>query len=103
MRTDSASRCSGGCSRPSTPGISTGRFLLSSNRWVGRVVVVADRSPLLSWVGATCVGWLLGVPIIFVFALIGEAVGIGGTQVLVGAGMGAGIGLMQALALRRLL
>jgi hypothetical protein len=40
-------------------------------------------------------GWLLGVPIIILLALVGEAVGIGGSDVLVGAGMGVGTGLMQ--------
>lgn len=52
------------------------------------------------WVRATWGGWLLGVPFIVVFALAGELVGIGGAQWLVGAGMGAGLGLMQARALR---
>lgn len=52
------------------------------------------------WVRATWGGWLLGVPFIIVFALAGELVGIGGAQWLVGAGMGAGLGLVQARALR---
>lgn len=54
-----------------------------------------DRRLFFSWVRLTWLGWLLGVLIIIVLALIGEAVGIGGAQVLVGAGMGTGIGLMQ--------
>lgn len=56
-----------------------------------------------AWVRATSLGWLLGVPLIAVFALIGEALGIGGSQFLVGAGMGAGIGLLQARLMRRVL
>jgi hypothetical protein len=52
------------------------------------------------WTRATWAGWALGVPAIALFALAGEAVGIGGAQWLVGAGMGAGLGLMQARALR---
>lgn len=52
------------------------------------------------WVRATWGGWLLGVPFIVVFALAGEAVGIGGAQWLVGAGMGTAIGILQARALR---
>lgn len=59
-----------------------------------------DRSLFLLWVRATWVGWLLGVPLIIVLALVGEAIGIGGSQVLVGAGMGTGIGLMQGRVIR---
>lgn len=61
------------------------------------------RKLFLSWIRATWLGWLLGIPIIIVFALIGEAIHIGGAQVLVGAGMGTGIGLMQGRVIRRLL
>lgn len=56
-----------------------------------------------AWVRATWLGWVLGVPLIAAFALAGEALGIGGSQALVGAGMGAGIGLMQARLVRRVL
>lgn len=55
------------------------------------------------WVRATWMGWLLGLPLIIVAALIGEGIGIGGSQALVGAGMGTGIGLMQGRAIRVLL
>ena len=41
------------------------------------------------------------MPLIIVFALAGEVVGIGGSQVVVGAGMGAGIGLMQSKLIRK--
>src|SRR4030095_16229946 len=60
-----------------------------------------DRKLFVSWIRSTWFGWLLGIPIIIAFALIGEAVHIGGAQVLVGAGMGTGIGLMQVI--RRIL
>ena len=62
-----------------------------------------DSKLLFQWIRATWFGWLLGIPIIIVLALIGEAVHIGGSQFLVGAGMGAGIGLIQALVIRRIL
>jgi hypothetical protein len=62
-----------------------------------------DRKLLFSWIRATWFGWLLGIPIIIALALIGEAVHIGGSQVLVGAGMGTGIGLMQGRVIRRIL
>jgi len=55
------------------------------------------------WVRATWLGWLAGIPLIIVFALIGEAISIGGTQVLVGLGMGTGVGLMQGRLLRGML
>jgi hypothetical protein len=55
------------------------------------------------WLRATWYGWLLGVPLIVVLALVGEALGIGGSQVLVGLGMGTGIGLLQGRAIRPLL
>lgn len=62
-----------------------------------------DRKLVFRWVRATWFGWLLGIPIIIVLALAGEAVGIGGAQVLVGAGMGTGIGFTQGRMIRSLL
>src|SRR5213592_1692123 len=59
-----------------------------------------DRRLFVSWIRATWLGWLLGVPIIIMLALLGEVVGIGGSQVLVGAGMGAGVGFMQSRVIR---
>ena len=59
--------------------------------------------PLAVWLRATWLGWLLGVPLIVLLALMGEAVGIGGVQVLVGLGMGTGVGLLQGRALRSVL
>jgi len=64
---------------------------------------LGDRPALGRWVRATWAGWVLGIPIVVVLALIGEAVGIGGVQVLVGAGMGAGIGLTQGRTIRGVL
>lgn len=56
-----------------------------------------------TWVRATWYGWLLGVPLVIAFALVGENVGIGGRQVLVGLGMGTGVGLLQSRAIRSVL
>jgi hypothetical protein len=58
---------------------------------------------LRRWVRASSLGWLLGIPFIVLLALAGEAVGIGGAQALVGAGMGLGVGLLQSRALQPLL
>jgi len=55
------------------------------------------------WVRATWAGWVLGIPLIIALALVGEADGIGGAQVLIGVGMGAGMGLMQRRAIRDVL
>lgn len=56
-----------------------------------------------AWLRATWLGWLLGIPLIVVMALLGEAIGVGGAQVFVGLGMGVGIGLLQQRAIRPLL
>jgi len=61
------------------------------------------RQVLGQWVRATWAGWVLGIPLIIALALVGEAVGIGGAQVLIGVGMGAGMGLMQRRAIRDVL
>jgi hypothetical protein len=55
------------------------------------------------WIRATWLGWIAGLPLITLFALVGEAFGIGGSQALVGAGMGLGVGISQARALRAIL
>jgi hypothetical protein len=64
---------------------------------------MGDRRFLGQWIRATWAGWVIGLPLIAVLALIGEAAGIGGVQVLVGAGMGTGVGLLQGGAIRSLL
>lgn len=63
---------------------------------------MTERRLLTRWVRATWGGWVLGVPVIVVLALIGEAIGIGGAQALVGAGMGIAVGFLQARVLRGL-
>jgi hypothetical protein len=64
---------------------------------------MTHRRLFVSWICATWLGWLLGLPLIIVMALVGEVVGIGGVQVLVGAGLGTGIGLMQGRVIRSIL
>ena len=63
----------------------------------------AKTVPLAVWLRATGLGWLLGVPLVVLLAIAGEAVGIGGAQVLVGLGMGTGVGLLQGRAIRSVL
>lgn len=60
-----------------------------------------ERKFFLRWVRATWAGWLLGIPLLILLALLGEALGIGGAQVFVGVGIGTGVGVAQARALRR--
>lgn len=59
--------------------------------------------PFAVWLKATWLGWMLGVPLVVVMALLGEAIGVGGAQVLVGLGMGTGTGLLQGRAMRVML
>jgi hypothetical protein len=54
------------------------------------------------WIRATLAGWAVGIPAIAGLALIGETIGIGGSQTLVGAGIGLGVGSLQARPIKRL-
>ncbi len=49
-----------------------------------------ERKLFILWLRATWLGWLLGVPLIIVLALVG-------------VGMGIGVGLMQGRVIRRIL
>jgi hypothetical protein len=64
---------------------------------------MTEHRLLSRWIRATWAGWVLGVPVIVALALIGEAIGIGGAQALVGAGMGIAVGFLQARAIRGVL
>jgi hypothetical protein len=55
------------------------------------------------WIRVTALGWLLGIPLVALFALAAEGIGVGGAQLFVGLGVGAGVGLLQGRALRPLL
>ena len=63
---------------------------------------MSDPTRLRPWIQATWLGWLLGIPCIIGLALLGEAVGNGALQVLVGVGMGLGVGAVQAWRCRAL-
>lgn len=67
------------------------------------MISALDRSLFRRWIRASWAGWLLGIPCLIALALIGEALGIGGAQVSVGAGVGAGVGFVQGRALREVL
>ncbi len=58
---------------------------------------------LRPWIRITAIGWLLGIALVIALALIGEIVGVRGSQISVGLGMGLGVGLAQERALRPLL
>lgn len=51
--------------------------------------------------GATFLGWLLGVVLIVALSSLLDSVGIEGLQFYLGLGMGSGIGLMQWFNLRK--
>ncbi len=56
---------------------------------------------LRRWVTATTLGWLLGFVLLVALAIAFEQVSGGATaQFMIGVGMGAGVGVMQARALR---
>jgi len=62
----------------------------------------AFRKPLseLTWVGFTTAGWFTGFAFTLLIGLPLEALGIG-NQSMIGIGMGAGVGLLQARLLGR--
>jgi len=55
------------------------------------------------WIRITFLGWLLGIVLVVAIALVGEVVGVRGSQISVGLGMGLGVGIAQERALRPLL
>jgi hypothetical protein len=62
----------------------------------------AFRKPLseLTWIWFTTTGWFTGLAFTLLIGLPLEALGIG-NQSMIGIGMGAGVGLLQARLLRR--
>ena len=52
------------------------------------------------WIAHTFAGWVAGVPLLLGLSMLFEAGGIQHANAPVGIGMGAGIGLLQARALR---
>jgi len=57
------------------------------------------RSLSQSWIRATTLGWLIGLVMVVVLAMVWDMIG-GGAQFMVGVGMGAGVGYMQARVAR---
>ena len=54
-----------------------------------------DRTLFHSWIRATTLGWLIGFVLVVALAMVWDVLG-GGAQFMVGVGMGAGVGYMQA-------
>lgn len=52
------------------------------------------------WLRATWTGWSLGLALTILASLAGDAVGLSGSQTLLGVSMGAGVGLLQSRAMR---
>jgi hypothetical protein len=65
-------------------------------------ILPADRGLFVSWLLASFAGWLLGLVLILTAALLGDMLGFGGSQFIIGAGMGTGIGYMQGRILQHL-
>jgi hypothetical protein len=53
-----------------------------------------------SWLLCTVAGWLVGLSLVIVAAVLGDLLGPGGFRFMVGLGMGAGVGLMQERIVR---
>jgi hypothetical protein len=64
---------------------------------------MSDPISLRPWIRITFLGWLLGIVFVVALALVGEVVGVHGSQISVGLGMGLGVGIAQERALRPLL
>ena len=58
------------------------------------------RHLFISWLLATFAGWLAGLFLVIIAALLGDLLGFGGFQVMLGLGMGAGVGFMQERIVR---
>lgn len=63
----------------------------------------SQRRFLAAWIRATALGWALGVPLIILLSSGLEGLEIRDLHSPVGAGMGLGVGLLQAHALRKYL
>lgn len=60
---------------------------------------VPERSLAGSWTRATTLGWLVGLVLVVAIAMVWDMLG-GGAQFMVGVGMGAGVGYLQARVTR---
>lgn len=63
--------------------------------------ISADQSFYARWVRATFLGWLLGFAFILIGAIIGDLLGGGGGESIIGLGMGTGVGYTQGRILSR--
>lgn len=55
------------------------------------------------WIKATAIGWLSGIILVLLLAMVFEGMGIHSMQFFMGIGMGAGVGFMQWHVLRKIL
>jgi hypothetical protein len=62
---------------------------------------VVDPHFFARWLRGTFYGWLLGFVLVILGALAGGAIGMGESQFIVGVGMGAGVGFVQARTAKR--
>lgn len=69
-------------------------------RTMSAVTSPPERRLPVRFVVQSFLGWVLGVLLAIVLAVAGDSVGIEGTQLMVGVGVGAGVGLVQGRVLR---
>ncbi len=55
------------------------------------------------WIKAIAIGWLSGIILVLLLAMLFEGTGIHNMQFFMGTGMGAGVGFMQWRALRKII
>lgn len=60
-----------------------------------------EQFSISEWTKFTLIGWILGFVLIIVLAVVMDTLGLGNFQCFIGAGIGAGVGYMQWLVLRR--
>ena len=58
---------------------------------------------ITKWTKASFAGWLLGIVVILMLSSLLDAVGIEHMQFYLGVGMGAGVGVIQWLYLRKII
>ncbi len=61
------------------------------------------RGMFAQWLRSTFFGWVLGVVLTIIAIIAVDAIGVQGTQFLIGAGMGMGVGYAQTRTVRQLL
>ena len=63
--------------------------------------IQADRALFARWVRGTFLGYLLGFVVIILGGIVGDLIGLPGSNFIVGIGMGVGVGYAQGRVLKQ--